>query len=91
MNAVIQALAYLPPLGNLCLERAHTKACHLPPGSCVACKFEETVARLLSRASPATAAAFGGGGSGGYGPGAECPETLHRALPMLNRCARTTA
>lgn len=85
MNAVLQALAYLPPLGNLCLARAHSRACRLPPGGCVTCKLEETVARLLSRASPAAVAALGGGGGGGFGGGAECPEALHRALPALSR------
>lgn len=79
LNSVIQALTYLPPLANLCLARAHTRGCTLRDG-CMCCKLEEQVARLLTRGAPA------GGGVYAYGTGADAPEALHRALPLLNRC-----
>ncbi|GBF94621.1 hypothetical protein Rsub_06736 [Raphidocelis subcapitata] len=79
LNSVLQALAYLPPLGNLCLARAHARGCGLPQGSCTACKLEEQLARLLTRSGG------GGLGGGGFGGGADAPEALHRALPVLNR------
>jgi len=71
LNSLLQALAYLPPLGNLCLARAHRRACTLGP-NCVFCKLEEQLARLLSR-PPAGAGC------------ADAPDALHRALPLIGR------
>jgi hypothetical protein len=85
LNAVLQALAYLPPLGNLCLARAHRRVCTLAPG-CICCKLEEQVARLLTRATGGGSSGFGFGGYGGSGAGpADTPDALHRALPALSR------
>jgi hypothetical protein len=92
LNSVLQALAYLPPLGNLCLARAHARGCGLPPGSCTACKLEEQLGRLLTRGGGGGGGGYSlsGGGSGG-GAGPSVPEALHRALPVLNRCGAAAA
>jgi hypothetical protein len=88
LNSVLQALTYLPPLANLCLTRAHADGCQLQPSACTFCKLEEQVRRLLTRPG------LRGDDSGGYGysssgvgggSGAEVPEALHRALPVINR------
>jgi hypothetical protein len=48
MNSVLQCLAYLPPLANMCLERGHSRACSLPSDSCACCMLETQVVRCLT-------------------------------------------
>jgi ubiquitin carboxyl-terminal hydrolase 36/42 len=48
MNSVLQCLAYLPPLANICLERGHSRSCGLPERSCSCCMLESQVVRCLA-------------------------------------------
>jgi hypothetical protein len=48
MNSVLQCLVHLPPLANLCVERAHSRACGLPRGTCGMCMLEAQVVRCLT-------------------------------------------
>ena len=98
LNSVLQALAHLPPLGELCLRRAHGGGCALQAGACTLCKLEGALAAILRRgreaaagvgaAAAAAGGGYGGGGYGGNGYGAGAvvtPDALHRALPALSR------
>jgi ubiquitin carboxyl-terminal hydrolase 36/42 len=48
MNSVLQCLAYLPPLANICLQRGHSRGCSLQAGSCAACMLETQIIRCLT-------------------------------------------
>ncbi|KAI8462651.1 MAG: hypothetical protein J3K34DRAFT_499179, partial [Monoraphidium minutum] len=48
LNAVIQALAFLPPLARQCRARAHRDLCNTQGAPCVFCDFEIVVNRVLA-------------------------------------------
>ena len=69
LNSVIQCLAHLPPLANLCLRQQHSRSCSLQEGSCTCCNLEKQVYHMLNRGSSAAMA----------------PHSIHRSLRVLNR------
>ena len=50
MNAVLQCLAYVPPLANLCASRAHSRRC-AAAGACTYCALEALVRSVHARAA----------------------------------------
>ena len=45
MNAVLQCLAYTPPLANLCVAKTHSRGCRRT-GSCVYCTLEAHISEV---------------------------------------------
>lgn len=73
MNSVLQCLAHLPPLANLCLERRHSSAgCRLRSSDapCACCMVEAQISRMLNR-----------GGCGG----ADTPHALYNSLRAFSK------
>lgn len=73
LNSVLQCLAHLPPLANLCLQRQHARSCRFQAANngagCICCRVEDQVCRMLQRSCNA----------------ADTPHNIHRALQVLNR------
>ncbi|GFR46995.1 hypothetical protein Agub_g8649 [Astrephomene gubernaculifera] len=73
LNSTLQCLAYLPPLGHLCLSRGHSSACprsSSASGPCTFCLLERQLAALLR----------GPRGS------SLSPGEVVRQLPCISRC-----
>ena len=51
MNAVLQCLAYTPPLANLCVAKTHSRGCRRT-GSCVYCTLAYSRSLLMSCSFP---------------------------------------
>ena len=51
MNAVLQCLAYTPPLANACLDRTHSQGCHAT-GYCLYCELESHVRAVHQPKAP---------------------------------------
>ena len=51
MNAVLQCLAYTPPLANACLDRTHSQGCHAT-GYCLYCELETHVRAVHQPKAP---------------------------------------
>ena len=51
MNAVLQCLAYTPPLANACLDRTHSQGCHAT-GYCLYCELETHVRAVHEPKAP---------------------------------------
>lgn len=76
LNSVLQCLAHLPPLANLCLAKQHSCSCKLSKENrpCICCTFERQVYSMLSA----------GQHSSGY-RGAISPTGVYNSVHHLNK------